>query len=223
MPTPAIKICGLKDPAHLALLGELNVTYAGFVFVPKSPRYVSFTQAHALTDAARQANVKTVGLFCNAPRPAVSLAAEALRLDVVQLHGQEDANYLRTLTLPQGTRAWQAIPFTPENVNPYRGANLDALLLDAPPRADDPHRLTGGTGHAFDWTVLETLDRTGLPPLALAGGLTPNNVADAIRTAQPDIVDVSSGVESTRGTKDPDLIRRFVGAVQSSHEGEHRW
>ena len=160
-PTPLIKICGLKDPAHIQLLGELNVDYAGFVFVAGSPRKVSFAQAHALTHAARQANVKTVGLFCNAPRPAVSLAAQALQLDVVQLHGQENADYLHTLTLPQTTQVWKAIPFTPANVDTYRGSKLDALLLDAPPKDG----LTGGTGHAFDWAALADLDPADLPPL----------------------------------------------------------
>ena len=212
MSQPHIKICGLQDPAHVHLLGELGVAYAGFVFVAGSPRKVSFARAHALTDAARQAGVKTVGLFCNAPRPAVSLAAEALQLDIVQLHGQEDTDYLPTLTLPKTTGVWKAVPFTPDAVNGYRGSKLDALLLDAPPKDG----LTGGTGHAFDWTALSGLDRTGLPPLALAGGLTPANVADAIRTTTPDIVDVSSGVESTRGVKSPSLIRSFVAAVRSA-------
>ena len=212
MPTPKIKICGLKTPAHIKILGDLNVDYAGFVFVPNSPRHVTFAQAHALTQAARDANVKTVGLFCNAPRSAVTLAAEALHLDVVQLHGQEDPDYLRTLTLPKETQVWKAIPFTPQAAEAHRGSTLDALLLDAPPSEG----LTGGTGHAFDWSALETLDRQGLPPLILAGGLTPDNVADAIAQTQPHAVDVSSGVESTRGTKDPDKIRAFVQAVRSA-------
>ncbi len=210
-PTPLIKICGLKDPAHIQLLGELNVDYAGFVFVAGSPRKVSFAQAHALTHAARQANVKTVGLFCNAPRPAVSLAAQALQLDVVQLHGQENADYLHTLTLPQTTQVWKAIPFTPANVDTYRGSKLDALLLDAPPKDG----LTGGTGHAFDWAALADLDPADLPPLILAGGLTPDNVSNAVTQTHPHAVDVSSGVESTRGIKSPDLIRAFVNAVRS--------
>jgi len=212
MPTHKIKICGLQDPAHLKLLGDLHVDYAGLVFVHKSPRHVTFAQAHALTEAAKQAKVKTVGLFCNAPRPAVALAAEALQLDAVQLHGQENADYLHTLTVPKTTQVWKAIPFTPDAVEPYRGSSIDALLLDAPP-ADG---LTGGTGHAFDWTALANLDREGLPPLILAGGLTPTNVAEAIAQTNPHTVDVSSGVESTRGVKSSDLIRAFVQAVRNA-------
>jgi len=212
MPIPLIKICGLKDPTHFNLLGDLHVDYAGLVFVHQSPRHVTFAQAHALTQAARKANVKTVGLFCNAPRPAVALAAEALQLDAVQLHGQEDADYLHTLTVPKTTRVWKAIPFTPEAAEPYRNSKLDALLLDAPPTDG----LTGGTGHAFDWTALKDLDCNNLPPLILAGGLTPTNVATAIKQTNPHAVDVSSGVESTRGVKDPDKIRAFVEAVHGT-------
>jgi len=212
MPTPLIKICGLKDPDHVHLLGELGVDYAGLVFVAKSPRHVNFAQAHALTEAARQARVKTVGLFCNAPRGAVALAAEALQLDVVQLHGEEDADYLRTLTLPKTTHVWKAIPFSPEAAGAYQKSKIDALLLDAPPSGG----LTGGTGHPFDWAALQGLDRTDLPPLILAGGLTPGTVADAIKQTRPHAVDVSSGVESIRGVKDPARIRAFVTAVRSS-------
>ena len=166
-----------------------------------------------------------MGLFSDHVAEDVLDAARTAGLRTVQLHGREGPGLAKRL---HGLRLINAIAFEPghvaERLQPWREATtaLAAVLLDSPP-AGPPERppeaaLTGGTGHAFDWHALvRLLDDgvfRGLPPLFLAGGLTPDNVADAIRTVRPYAVDVSSGVESSRGVKDPAKIAAFCEAVR---------
>ncbi|MEZ6192839.1 MAG: phosphoribosylanthranilate isomerase [Phycisphaerales bacterium] len=131
---------------------------------------------------------------------------------IIQLHGDESRAFVESFA---GIRVFKAVPFDPVKIDLWRNPprNVAALLIDAPTR---PGELTGGSGRAFDWEALANLDKTGLPPIVLAGGLTPENVAEAIRTARPFAVDVSSGVEASRGVKDPALIRAFCDAVHSA-------
>ena len=210
--TPEVKICGVTTEATLDLLAELDVDYVGLVLVRKSPRHVTLQRAQQLADHATHLGLKPVALVCNAPADAARLIAETLPLHALQLHGDETPEAVAALHLPGGVRVWKALPFARHTADPWRHRPaVRTLLLDAPPRDG----LTGGTGHAFDWAGLQHLDRTGLPPLALAGGLNPDNVAEAVRVARPDLVDVSSGVEQTRGVKDPRRLRAFVAAARA--------
>lgn len=217
MATPTLKICGIQNPAHLNLLGDLQVNYAGFVFVEKSPRHVTLAQAQELTQAARDHHVQTVGLFCNAPQEAVRLAQQALQLDVIQLHGHESRGYINSLNLPQSVQLWKAVAFDPAQITLWHNAPIDTLLVDTPPPSNSTAGLTGGTGQCFDWKALAALDTSNLPPITLAGGLTADNVAQAIATVNPAGVDVSSGVESSRGVKSTEKIHAFVAAVRAAH------
>ena len=218
MPTPTLKICGIQNPAHLKLLGDLQVDYAGFVFVEKSPRHVTLAQAQKLTQAARDHHVQTVGLFCNAPQEAVRLAQQALQLDVIQLHGHESRDYINSLNLPHSVQLWKAVAFDPTLITLWHNAPIDTLLVDAPRRSPNSTAgLTGGTGQRFDWKALAALDTSNLPPITVAGGLTADNVAQAIATVNPAGVDVSSGVESSRGVKSTEKIQAFVAAVRAAY------
>lgn len=196
-----VKICGIRtwDEARAAL--DAGAHALGFVFAP-SPRRIH-------PEAAREIIMKlppfvtTVGVFVNEPRYSLLEIASFCRLDVLQLHGEEPPEYCHGIS----NRLIKAIRVKDikalELIPKYR---VDAFLLDAfvPGRA-------GGTGHTFNWEIARRAKELG-PPIILAGGLTPENVAEAIRKVRPYAVDVSSGVE-TNGQKDPVKIARFLEAV----------
>jgi phosphoribosylanthranilate isomerase len=183
----------------------------GLVFVGKSPRHVSIDEARAVI-AALPAFVVPVGLFVDAALADVRQITAAVNIRTVQLHGCElpadtalltDLRVIKAVNLVDARHAaWLTSPAPP---------NVVGLLIDAPP-ADGA--LTGGGGETFDWAALDALDRAKLPPLILAGGLTPGNVVSAITRVRPYAVDVSSGVESSRGVKDPAKIAAFCDAVR---------
>lgn len=132
------------------------------------------------------------------------------------MHGRETAEDARALRdrLPREVKIWKALPFDTEAIDAWRDVSeIDALLLDAPHVPGEP---TGGTGRSLDWDALRSLDRERLPPVMLAGGLSPGNVVEAIRVVQPWGVDVSSGVESSRGVKDLQKIKAFCDAVRDA-------
>ncbi len=220
MPRTRIKICGVRDPDTARAAVDAGADAVGLVFVERSPRFVTPGDAAAIV---RQlpACVEPVGLFADHSVADVLDAVRTAGLRTVQLHGREGPGFANRL---DGLRVVKAIAFeeghVAERLQPWREARtpLAALLLDTPPEGP----LTGGTGHAFDWDALARLLRDGafrgLPPLFLAGGLTPGNVADAIRTVRPFAVDVSSGVESSRGVKDPAKIAAFCQAVHAADE-----
>lgn len=161
--------------------------------------------------------VEPIGLFVDQPAAVVRETAAVVGLRTVQLHGQEQPDDVEALA---PLRVIKAMGFGPQRVSemlaPWRGGveNLAAVLWDAPPTAADT--LTGGSGRSFDWAALAAVDTRGLPEAILAGGLTPDNVAEAIRVVRPYAVDVSSGVESARGVKDAGLIRAFCAAVRGA-------
>jgi phosphoribosylanthranilate isomerase len=132
----------------------------------------------------------------------------------VQLHGHETPAQVAAVraALPAEVAVWKAVPFATDALELWRGRpDVQAVLLDAPAR---PGEATGGTGRTVDWSAVREVDRAGLPPLMLAGGLTPTNVAEAIGVVRPWGVDVSSGVESSRGVKDLQKIRAFCDAAR---------
>lgn len=199
-----IKICGLRDAAMARVAIEAGADFVGLVFVKKSPRFVDMATAKAIADAVGD-NAQTVGLFVDEDTSRINDIAGEVGLDIVQLHGDEPPEVLRQLAPRPIIRALHV------GHDPAPWNHALALLYDTPQKAGD---LPGGSGETFDWDQLTNLDRANLPPLMLAGGLTADNVAEAIRVVQPWAVDVSSGVESSRGVKDANLIRDFCKAVR---------
>jgi phosphoribosylanthranilate isomerase len=204
-----VKICGISTPETLAAAVGAGASHVGFVHFAKSPRHLSLADAAALRRQV-PAHVKAVLLLVN---PSPELLAEAVRTvapDVVQFHGQETPDALARFRAETGREAWRALAVKDAaalaGVTQFRGA-ADRVLLDAPASA-----LPGGNGTAFDWSLLAGWQA----PLAwgLAGGLTPANVAEAIRLTGAPLVDTSSGVERGPGIKDVDKIAAFCKAAR---------
>jgi phosphoribosylanthranilate isomerase len=197
-----IKLCGLTREEDIRAANALAPAYVGFVFAEKSRRYVS-PQTAARLKALLAPGIRAVGVFVNAPVEAVAQLLEAGTIDIAQLHGAEDEAYIAALRARLGkpTPILQAFRIeTEQDVARAARSTADCLLVDHGP---------GGTGEAFDWALLRGLQR----PYFLAGGLTPENVATAVRALHPYAVDVSSGIE-TAGKKDPAKMRAFCEAVR---------
>lgn len=209
-----IKICGVRDVDTALHAARCGADMVGLVFVERSPRCVSNNDAIAISNALCEhaPGVERVGLFCDHAPLEVQEITEACALTAVQLHGNETPEDVAAL---QGLRVFKAVPFDVERIDVWRDGpnNVAALFIDTPHR---PGEMTGGSGRAFDWSALAALDRRGLPPLVLAGGLTPENVGEAMRVVHPWGVDVSSGVESSRGVKDLEKISLFCAAVRAA-------
>ncbi|WBU58159.1 phosphoribosylanthranilate isomerase [Paracoccus sediminicola] len=206
-----VKICGLRRPADLSAAIKAGAAFVGFVFFPKSPRHVSVATAAGL---AREvpAGVARVGLFVNPDDALLDEVLATVPLDILQLHGQETPVRVTEIRQRYGLPVMKAVgvagPGDLDQLWDY-GLVADLLLVDAKPPKDAA--LPGGNGLAFDWQLL--VGRKWLTPWMLAGGLTPENVAEAVRLTGARIVDVSSGVEAAPGEKDPDRIRAFMAAA----------
>jgi phosphoribosylanthranilate isomerase len=202
-----VKVCGLTTPEDAAAVAEAGADAAGFVFWPGSPRAVE-PAAAARIARALPPFVLRVGVFVDASPDLLRRTADEVGLDLLQLHGGEQPSALAGLP----RRALKAVRvgtgFVPEDALRFEG-HAAGILLDT--RSD---RAPGGTGEAFDWSLARAV-RERASFLVLAGGLASANVAAAIRALRPDAVDVSSGVESAPGRKDPQRIREFVAAVRS--------
>jgi phosphoribosylanthranilate isomerase len=196
-----VKICGVRRVEDAQLACELGADAIGLVFWPDSPRFIDPYRARAIV-AALPPFVSPVGVFVDQPSDYVSGVAGLVRLGAVQLHGNEPAatyaksvhRVIKAVTLPNGVESLAAVP---DHVT---------VLLDA----HDPIQ-RGGTGRTIDWSLAATVARSRR--VILSGGLTPENVAEAIARVRPYAVDVSSGVESKPGVKDPDKLRCFFEAV----------
>ena len=204
-----VKICGISTSEALAAAVGAGASHVGFVHFQKSPRHLSLAEAAALRRQV-PGHVKAVLLLVN-PDPA--LLAEAVRTiapDVVQFHGAETPDTLARFRAETGIEAWRALAVRDAEslakVAAFRGA-ADRVLLDAPATA-----LPGGNGTAFDWSLLAGWQAP--LPWGLAGGLTPANVAEAIRLTGAPLVDTSSGVERGPGIKDVDKIAAFCKAAR---------
>lgn len=212
--TTRVKICGLSTPNTLEAALTAGADYVGFVMVPASPRFVEPEAARQLFDQAR-GRAKTVLLFADTPRETLDRLVEYLRPDLIQLHGRETLEAIRAVRAAHDRPVIRALGVgSAEDLAGLEEveAAVDHLLLDArPPRGADR---TGGHGLAFDWSLLagRNFDR----PWFLAGGLNPDNVAEAVRATGAPMVDVSSGVESAPGVKDPGRIAAFIQAVRRS-------
>lgn len=193
-----VKICGLKEEEHVKAAIEAGATWIGFMFA-QSKRQISFEQARKLAQHIPE-HVKKVGVFVNPTAQQVREAVELVDLDYVQYHGNEEAQFIKQLGYPS------IKAFSIKNADDVKRASqyeVDYYLFDAPGT-----NYAGGSGHVFDWTLL---DQLFIPKskVILAGGLNSENVLHAIAQVNPFGVDVSSGVEKN-GIKDSQLIKQFI-------------
>lgn len=206
-----VKICGLRTPADVTAVAQAGAAYAGFVFFAKSPRNVTLPQARLAALAAPPGLAK-VALVVDADDATLDAIVEAVPLDMLQLHGHETPDRVAQVRARYGLPVMKAIGLADEGDLPaiFEFSTVaDQILIDAkPPRGAD---LPGGNGLAFDWRLLA--GRRWLRPWMLAGGLTAENVAEAVRLTGARQVDVSSGVESAPGIKDAARIAAFVAAA----------
>ena len=194
-----IKLCGLSRPRDILAANQLRPEYIGFVFAPESKRYIAPKGAAELKELL-DPNIQAVGVFVNETAETVARLLNSGVIDLAQLHGSEDADYIRQLRTRTGKPVIQAFRITSEeDVKRAEHSVADHILLDA----------GAGTGTVFDWSMLRQLRR----PYFLAGGLGPDNVEEAVERLHPYAVDVSSGIE-TDGGKDPEKMAAFVAAVR---------
>lgn len=202
-----IKICGLSRPEEIDAAAQAGATHIGLVNFPKSPRHLELEAARKLRLRV-PIGVKTVVLVVNPDGKTLANIKEMLAPDVIQFHGSEPPEALEAVKQMFEVEVWKALPVrgiaSLDNSAEYDGI-VDRLLFDAPP--PEGSELPGGNGEAFGWGILK--DYPHRTPWALAGGLTPENVAQAIRDTGAEFVDVSSGVESQSGVKDVDKIAAF--------------
>lgn len=203
------KICGINDPAAFDAAIEGAADWIGFVFFPPSPRYVTPAQARALS-RRRAGGPPRVGLFVNPTEAMIAEALAELPLDILQLYAPAEA--MPAFRVRFGLPVWRATGVATATDLPAEMGGADTLLIEAkpPPGATRP----GGNAVSFDWTLTRGWNAPG--PWMLAGGLDPDNVADAIRMSGTQAVDVSSGVERAKGIKDPTLIHAFLRAAHAA-------
>jgi len=208
-----IKICGLSTLEAVNAAAEAGATHVGFVHFEKSPRHVDIDQAARLRRDTPK-GVKTVLLLVNADVELTGRAIGTIKPDIVQFHGSETPEWIALVRKNTGVETWKAVGVrsaeTLERSKRFEGA-IDRILYDAPP----PERATlpGGNGVGFDWSVLKQHRHSF--DWGIAGGLTPETVANAIKTTGAPLVDASSGLESAPGIKDVDKIAAFCKAANS--------
>lgn len=208
----AVKICGLKTPETITAAVDAGARYIGFNFFPKSPRSVSAEEARSLGQGIPP-GVARVALVVDMDDPTLDNIVATAAPDILQLHGHETPARVAEVKARHGLPVMKVIGLAEAADLPQIDAHLpvaDQILVDA--KAPKGADLPGGNGLTFDWRLLA--GRRWPVPWMLAGGLTPQNVAEAIARTGALQVDVASGVESATGVKDPDLIRAFVTAAQ---------
>lgn len=209
-----VKICGLSTPATLDVALEAGADMVGFVFFPPSPRHLDLAQARELGARVRGRAGK-VALTVDSDDAMLGNIVETLRPDLLQLHGRESVARIRDIKQTFGLPVMKAIGVetAADLVSlPGYAAVADRILFDA--RAPKHATRPGGLGMPFDWHLLENLDLE--IPFMLSGGLTADNLAEALRVTRAGGVDVSSGVESAPGVKDADMIRDFIRAARAA-------
>lgn len=200
-----IKICGITnlDDAHAAVAAGADAL--GFNFYPPSPRYIAPENAREIINTL-PASILTVGVFVNEPSPdAVRAIADRAGVKAVQLHGDESPDYCHTLCSVIKNFSVSS----DFDVDQIRSYEVDAVMLDT--KHDN---LRGGTGHVFDWSIAQQVSQL-VPRLFLAGGLSPDNVSEAVALVHPYAVDTCSAVEDKPGIKNHERMRAFVSAVRS--------
>ena len=224
--TPKVKMCGISKIETIPAVIEANPDYMGLVFAP-SKRQVTVDQAKTLVeelhkqyanrynrDAEQYSNqtlihqesIKTVGVFVNETVESLLKIAKEVKLDVIQLHGDEDESFIQTLKEQSNVEVWKAVQVrSAADAEAWIDSSADMLLFDAYHKDE-----RGGMGEVFDWSCLDEFER----PFMLAGGIDSTNVARAIRTVRPYGIDISSGIE-TEGVKDDEKIKAFTNIVRT--------
>jgi phosphoribosylanthranilate isomerase len=211
--TTLVKICGLSTPETLDVALDAGADAVGFVFFPPSPRNISFDQARVL-GARVKGRARKVALTVDADDALLEKIIAALKPDMLQLHGHETPQRVAAIRESFGLPVMKVLPIeTKADLAAIKGYTnvTDRLLFDARPPRDATR--PGGLGKPFDWHLLENLELS--IPFMLSGGLHPDNVAGALAITKAGGVDVSSGVESAPGVKDPDKIRAFIRAARA--------
>jgi phosphoribosylanthranilate isomerase len=199
-----IKICGIKTVDAALAAMDAGADLIGFNFYPKSPRYIDVGICRDIMSVMRKyGHVTYVGVFVNASVEEIRATIETCGLSLAQLHGDETPEMLKALD----GKAFKAFRGVPADVNGFASSESPALLVDAAVKG-----MYGGSGVTADWSGAAQLAKKY--PLLLAGGLTPENVAEAVGQVRPWGVDVASGVESTPGKKDPSKMKMFVKAIR---------
>ncbi|MDJ0643328.1 MAG: phosphoribosylanthranilate isomerase [Erythrobacter sp.] len=210
MPTE-IKVCGLSTPETIEAAVTAGATHVGLVHFEKSPRYVSMRKALELRKLL-PSSVKAVVLLVNADVKTTGEVIETLKPDVVQFHGRETPEWIELVGKKTGVETWRALGVKDRDTlfksRRFEGA-VDRLLFDAPAK-----ELPGGNGETFRWELLSEFEHR--IPWGLAGGLGPENVAEAIRATGTELVDASTGLESAPGVKDVDKIAAFCEAARNA-------
>jgi phosphoribosylanthranilate isomerase len=209
--TTRVKICGLSTPETMRAALDAGADFVGLVFFARSPRNLTLEKAASLADLAR-GRAEIVTLVVDGDDRLLNDIAQTLRPDFIQAHGEETPQRIAAIKEMTGisvikaakvaSRADVAASLAFDGV-------VDLMLYDAKPA---PGALPGGNGLSFDWRILAKAPR----PFMLAGGLTPGNIAEAVRVTRAEMVDVSSGVESAPGVKDEGLIRKFIEAARAA-------
>lgn len=221
MPDVKTKICGITNAEDAIVAADAGADFLGFIFWPHSKRSVDATVARGIADTLhrREERPLLVGVFVDETAQDVASVLDDCRLDLAQLSGNEPPAlvgdpqsplYGRSFKVLRPTSLAEAQADVEWYLPPQPHPSLPTLLLDA----YHPH-LPGGSGHRMDWTIAAQIARE-VPQMMLAGGLTPANVAQAIKQVQPFAVDVASGVEATPGHKDHARVRAFIAAVQNA-------
>lgn len=200
-----IKICGITNFEDAALAAELGVDAIGFIFYPKTPRFVSFMTACCIIQELGEKRPAVVGVFVNEEAVIIKEAVDFCGLDMIQLHGDESAAYCAQFPRESVIKA----------VTPAMGKNLSAIT-DYPVAAFLADRRDagkfGGTGRTVNWQTARRIMRSG--PLILAGGLNESNVHEAISAVRPHAVDLNSGIESAPGRKDAGKMKAIVEIIR---------
>ena len=198
-----IKICGIKNVTDALAAMDAGADLIGFNFYPKSPRYIDVGKCRDIMSVMRKyGHITYIGVFVNASVEEIHATIETCGINLAQLHGDETPEMLDALD----GKAFKAFRGVPVDVSEFARSEPPALLVDASVKG-----VYGGSGVTADWSAAMELAKRY--PLLLAGGLTPENVADAVRQVRPWGVDVASGVESTPGEKDAGKMKAFVRAI----------
>ena len=211
-----VKICGLSTRETLETALDAGADMVGFVFFPPSPRHVSLETGRDLGRQVKRRALK-VALTVDADDATLDNIMDALSPDIFQLHGKESVARLRDIKQKFGRPVMKAVPVATAAdlaVLPGYAAVADRILFDA--RAPKDATRPGGLGAPFDWHLLENLDLK--LPYMVSGGLHADNIAEALRVTRAGGVDVSSGVESATGVKDPEMIKAFIRAARATQE-----
>lgn len=213
---PEIKICGVKTPEAIKAAIDNGAHFIGFIFFEKSPRHLEIATAKKLRPLVKRP-VQLVAVTVDADDNTIATIVQKVKPDILQLHGHETPERVKKLRATYGLPVIKAFsiqkPCDVEQISPYRNV-ADMILFDA--KAPKDSLLPGGNGVAFDWSLLKSLDEDC--QTVLSGGLNAQNVGEAIKIVSPDILDVSSGVESAPGIKDVKLIKGFFDAVKKTSE-----